>query len=113
MINKKIKSFPKPTWFLRLGQVFQHGDRPWRVLIVTVSILVILLMVAIGGMLWKESSGARQAFGWGFLFPTVNASWDPVKDHFQAWPFIPFRDTYPAARGVIVLGYESSYPEKS
>ena len=26
---------------------------------------------------------------------------------------IPFRDTYPAARGVIVLGYESSYPEKS
>jgi len=88
MINKKIKSFPKPTWFLRLGQVFQHGDRPWRVLIVTVSILVILLMVAIGGMLWKESSGARQAFGWGFLFPTVNASWDPVKDHFQAWPFI-------------------------
>jgi phosphate transport system permease protein len=88
MMNKKSISFPKPVWLLRLQQFFQHGDRPWQALIITVSFLVILLMAAIGWMLWRESSGARLTFGWGFLAPTNNASWDPVKDHFQAWPFI-------------------------
>ena len=45
-------------------------------------------MLAIGGMLWVKSAGARTAFGWSFLLPTANPNWDPVNDHFQAWPFI-------------------------
>jgi phosphate transport system permease protein len=27
-------------------------------------------------------------FGWSFILPTLNASWDPVQSVFQAWPFI-------------------------
>jgi phosphate transport system permease protein len=88
MMNKRIKPNPKPGWMLRLQGFFQHGDRPWLGLIISISVLVIILMAAIGWMLWRESSGARLAFGWNFLAPTSNASWDPVNDHFQAWPFI-------------------------
>jgi phosphate transport system permease protein len=57
-------------------------------LIILFSILVMLLMLAIGGMLWIRSSGSRAAFSWSFLVPTLDANWDPVNDHFQAWPFI-------------------------
>jgi len=71
-----------------LRRLFQHGDRPWQGLIIAVSVLVVVLMAAIGWMLWQASSGARLAFGWGFLVPTANASWDPVNNLFQAWPFI-------------------------
>jgi phosphate transport system permease protein len=71
-----------------LQRFFLHGDRPWQGLLIVVSALVIILMLAIGGMLWVTSAGARQAFGWSFLKPTANPNWDPVNDHFQAWPFL-------------------------
>ena len=71
-----------------LQRVFQHGDRPWQGLIIVISALVIVLMLAIGGMLWAKSAGARTTFGWSFLVPTANPNWDPVNDHFQAWPFL-------------------------
>jgi len=87
-MNKKIRSSPRSGWTSGVGKIFQHGDRPWQALIVIVSILVLVLMVTIGWMLWRESSIARHTFGWGFLAPTSSASWDPVNDHFQAWPFI-------------------------
>jgi phosphate transport system permease protein len=28
------------------------------------------------------------AFGWSFIAPTADASWNPVLEHFEAWPFI-------------------------
>ncbi len=71
-----------------LQRIFQHGDRPWQGLIIVISALVIILMLAIGGMLWVRSAGARTAFGLSFLMPTANPNWDPVNDHFQAWPFL-------------------------
>ena len=71
-----------------LQRVFQHGDRPWQGLIIVISALVIVLMLAIGGMLWAKSAGARTTFGWSFLVPTANPNWNPVNDHFQAWPFL-------------------------
>ena len=71
-----------------LQKVFQHGDRPWQGLVIVISVLVIVLMLAIGGMLWIRSAGARTAFGWSFLVPTSNPNWDPVNNHFQAWPFL-------------------------
>jgi phosphate transport system permease protein len=71
-----------------LQRIFQHGDRPWQGLIIIISALVITLMLAIGGMLWVRSAGARTAFGLSFLVPTANPNWDPVNDHFQAWPFL-------------------------
>ena len=70
------------------GRFFKHGDSPWNGLLILVSIGVIVLMLSIGWMLWNQSSEARAAFGLGFLKPTLQASWDPVLDHFQAWPFI-------------------------
>lgn len=77
--------FRQPKWLLRF---FQHGDRLWQVLIILVSALAIALMLAVGWMLWSRSAASRVAFGWSFLTPTTNANWDPVNDHFQAWPFI-------------------------
>jgi phosphate transport system permease protein len=52
------------------------------------SSLIIVLMAAIGGMLWVRSGDSRLAFGWSFLLPTANPNWDPVNNNFQAWPFI-------------------------
>jgi phosphate transport system permease protein len=88
MMNKKIKNSPKPNWLVRLRPIFQHGDRPWQGLIIVISAIVIFLMLAIGGMLWVDSAGSRSTFGWSFLAPTANPNWDPVNDHFQAWPFL-------------------------
>ncbi len=50
----------KSTSRSRLGglqQIFQHGDRPWQGLIIIISALVIILMLAIGGLLWVNSAG--------------------------------------------------------
>ncbi len=51
-------------------------------------VLVLALLAAIGYMLWQQSSTALAKFGLGFLLPSSSASWDPVNDQFQAWPFI-------------------------
>jgi phosphate transport system permease protein len=85
---KNTRKTPEPNWLHRLRRIFQHGDRPWQGLIILVSVLVFVLMLAIGGMLWVRSAGARTSFGWSFLAPTANPNWDPVNSNFQAWPFI-------------------------
>ncbi len=72
----------------RLQQIFQYGDRPWNTGVIAAALLVPILMLAIGWMLWRDSAAARAAYGWGFLLPTLDASWNPVTDKFQAWPFI-------------------------
>jgi phosphate transport system permease protein len=76
------------SFFDRLRRGFQHGDRIWQGLIILMSLLVLVLMLSVGWMLWKDSSGARLKLGWQFILPTLNASWNPVNDNFQAWPFI-------------------------
>lgn len=84
---RKSKVYPRS----RIGglqKIFQHGDRPWQGLIILISVLVIILMIAVGGLLWADSAGARHAFGFSFLVPTANPNWDPVNDNFQAWPFL-------------------------
>jgi phosphate transport system permease protein len=77
--NKKLQ---------QISRAIEHGDRPWQGLLVIISISVICLMIAIGYMLWKDSSLTRNAFGLRFLLPTSDPSWDPVSGNFQAWPFI-------------------------
>ena len=72
----------------RLARAIEHGDQAWRALLVSASVLVLLLVLAIGALLWRNSAGGRQAFGWAFVLPTPDASWNPVQDKFQAWPFI-------------------------
>ena len=78
----------EPSQFAKILQLFQHGDVPWQGSLMLVSILVILLMFSIGWMLWQTSVDARTTFGFSFLTPTADASWDPVNDKFDAWPFI-------------------------
>ena len=83
------KSITKTTgWRQKINQVMNHGDRPWFGLIILMSIMVIVLMLAIGMMLWINSGEARNTFGMKFLLPTSDPSWDPVNSDFQAWPFI-------------------------
>jgi phosphate transport system permease protein len=72
----------------RVSRAIQHGDRPWNWLTAGTAVLVIALMVAIGWMLWQSSPEARAKFGWSFLQPTLDSTWDPVNGIFQAWPFI-------------------------
>jgi phosphate transport system permease protein len=70
------------------GKILHHGDRIWQVLTAGMGIAVLVLILAIGWSLWQGSAVARAKFGLSFLLPTLNASWDPVLDKFQAWPFI-------------------------
>lgn len=72
----------------RLRRFLRYGDRPWNVLVIAMALLVILLVLAIGALLLRDSAQARSAFGLKFLLPTSNANWNPVMEKFQAWPFI-------------------------
>lgn len=72
----------------QLSQFWQHGDRLWRWILVIASLSAILLMVAIGVLLWNDSSDARTQFGLRYILPTSSTNWNPVTGKFQAWPFI-------------------------
>ena len=71
-----------------IGRALRHGDIPWNVILIVTAVLVLALMIAIGWSVWSQSEASRQAFGLNFLAPTTDSSWDPVNDHFQAWPII-------------------------
>jgi phosphate transport system permease protein len=86
--NKKAERSYWGQLRARLQMGTNYGDRPWKVLLVSATFLIILLVAAIGWMLWHDSSAARTAFGWQFILPTNDASWDPVHDLYQSWPFI-------------------------
>jgi phosphate transport system permease protein len=88
MQKSDTKFDPTSQRMNRLRQIFQHGDRPWQALIISMSILVLAIMIAIGWMLWQQSSAGRTTFGWSFLIPTINFSWDPVGNDFNSWPMI-------------------------
>jgi phosphate transport system permease protein len=72
----------------RLRLLLDYGDRPWNGLLVVAALLILLVMLAIGFLLWNDSSNARAQFGWSFLLPTNDANWSPVFNKFQSWPFI-------------------------
>ena len=88
MMRNYLKKHTTPPWQKRLQHALRHGDRPWRLLIAAMASLVLVLVLTIGGLLWRDSATARTQFGWGFLLPTADASWDPVSGIFQSWPFI-------------------------
>ncbi|GAB4402981.1 MAG: phosphate ABC transporter permease subunit PstC [Anaerolineales bacterium] len=87
MLNqvKAIFSSRRSTWPKRL---YGHGDPIWTLLLIFGSLLVPLLILAVGWMLWNQSAAARAEFGWNFLLPTLDANWDPIASNFQAWPFV-------------------------
>ena len=87
-MTKYIHPLPQTHWLSRLRRAISHGDLPWKWIIIAASVLVMVLILAVGEMLWRESADARSTFGLGFLTPTLTPDWDPVNDEFQAWPFI-------------------------
>jgi phosphate transport system permease protein len=87
-MTKYIHPLPETHWLTRLRRFIFHGDLPWKWILIAVSLLVMILILAVGEMLWRESAGARTTFGFGFLTPTQDPNWDPVNGQFQAWPFI-------------------------
>jgi phosphate transport system permease protein len=76
------------AWFSRVQKLINHGDRPWQALIISMSLLTVAIMLAIGVLLWNGSADARLRFGWSFLSPWGETSWNPVSNVFRAWPFI-------------------------
>ncbi len=87
-MTKYISVLPETHWLTRLRRFISHGDSLWQWILIIASLLALTIVLAIGWMLWRESADARNAFGFGFLTPTANPSWDPVNNNFQAWPFI-------------------------
>ena len=87
-MNKYSQTSNQFPWFKRFQKIIRHGDIPWQVIIILMSVIIIIVMLSIGWMLWRESSTARNEFGWSFVIPTADATWDPVNSVFQSWPFI-------------------------
>src|SRR5512138_1628173 len=87
-MTKYIQLLPETHWMTRWRRLILHGDLPWKWILIAAAVLVMVLILAIGEMLWRESAAARSTFGFGFLTPTTDPNWDPVNDQFQAWPFI-------------------------
>jgi phosphate transport system permease protein len=85
---KQAKPRSETNWIASVRKLLHYGDRPWQGLLIVISAFVIVLMLAIGGLLWVRSAPARSAFGLSFLTPSSTPNWDPVNDHFQAWPFL-------------------------
>ncbi|HEY9075584.1 MAG TPA: phosphate ABC transporter permease subunit PstC [Anaerolineaceae bacterium] len=79
---------PFSSQYSRFKRLWNHGDRLWNWLILGMAALVILLVLAIGWQLWQESAAARGEFGWSFLLPKLDATWNPVTNIYQAWPSI-------------------------
>src|SRR5512138_3866519 len=87
-MTKYIQPLPETHPLRRWRHTIYHGDLPWKWILIAASILVMVLILAVGDMLWRESVSARTTFGFGFLTPTKDPNWDPVNNQFQAWPFI-------------------------
>lgn len=60
-------------------------DRLFRFFTGACAALVLLIVVAIGIELWRQSTMSIEKFGWSFWTRT---SWDPVSGEFGALPFI-------------------------
>ena len=61
------------------------ADVGFRTLAACFALSVFAITATIGVILWRDSSLARETFGWPFLWTSI---WDPVAGHFGALPFI-------------------------
>ncbi len=85
-INSPFQASPIRLHARRWFSLWEHGDRLFRAVITLAGSAVIVLVLAIGYELWRNSQLARQAFGLSFLSTT---SWDPALNRvFGAFPFI-------------------------
>ena len=92
MQKPKSENNPNPSLVVRIRRTIsfrlQHGDRIWQVLTVGMAVVILVLMLAIGLLLWQRSDIARAQFGWSFLKIGGELNWDPANGLFNSWPFI-------------------------
>lgn len=67
------------------GRTTSAADRAFGWLTATPAVLIVVLVAAIGVVLWFQSRSSIETFGLAFL---TDSSWDPVAGRFGAWPFI-------------------------
>ena len=67
------------------GRPSRLADVGFRALAAGFAFSVFAITATIGIILWRDSSQARETFGWPFLWTSI---WDPVAGHFGALPFI-------------------------
>ena len=68
-----------------IQRALQHGDIPFKLIIIGSALITLLLMISVGVMLWISSSATRGQFGIGFI---TGSDWNPTGDIFGAVPFI-------------------------
>jgi phosphate transport system permease protein len=68
-----------------VARALQHGDVPFRVVVILSSLTILGLMAGVGIMLWLLSEPTRAAVGWSFV---TSKQWNPVGEVFGAAPFI-------------------------
>jgi phosphate transport system permease protein len=68
-----------------LRRALQHGDVPYKALIMLSALSILGLMVGVGLMLWMRSAPSRAAEGLSFVTST---QWNPVSQVFGAAGFI-------------------------
>ncbi len=85
----KTIPYSKPNSLsFRWQRLTRHGDVLWTTLLLVMAAFVIVLVLAIGWMLWQQSAQARSQLGWAFILPSADSNWDPATGIFQAWAFI-------------------------
>lgn len=72
----------------KISKMSLHGDRPWNLLLISSSVLILALIISIIILLWNDSSLARAELGFDFIKPSADSSWNPISGRMQAWPFI-------------------------
>lgn len=88
MLKRKPEITSRPSGLKRIRRSLEHGDRPWQALIISMTLLILVVIIAIGWQLWQTSSQSRALFGWQFILPNAQGKWDPVNSQFNSWPFI-------------------------
>ena len=87
MIDNKFLSSRRPLR-QRWAYYTRHGDLFWQWAIYGAALLVLLLVIMIGWVVWRDSALARHEFGWAFISPWAEAIWNPALERFNAWPAI-------------------------
>jgi phosphate transport system permease protein len=88
MLKRRPEITSRPSGLKRITRLLEHGDRLWQALIISMTILILVVILAIGWQLWQTSSLSRTQFGWQFILPSAQGKWDPVTSQFNSWPFI-------------------------
>jgi len=63
----------------------RNGDEIAHLVTMIFAASILLVTTALVYELWTHSALSRAKFGWSFF---VTSTWDPVFDHFGAWPYI-------------------------